>query len=93
MALHLLASIDAVRTSRCLAGLAKDDTLLLAGDGVYALHMVDLLTRLQAATTQVFVLSDDRERRLPDVTHALTELSYEQWVQLCIDCTPMVSWY
>lgn len=93
MALHVLASINADCTNRCLASLGKQDYLLLIGDGVYALTAADLLTACQAAAREVLVLDSDLQCRLPGACPPIEVISIAQWVELSITAAPVVSWY
>lgn len=93
MALHVLATHHSTTTASCLTSVAKDDYLLLIGDGVYTLQAADLLAQCQTAAKQVLVLEDDLRCRLPNAQVALPMISYSEWVELCIAAGPVVSWY
>lgn len=93
MALHLLASIDIECVARCRASLSSADSLLLLGDGVYALQSEETLTSLTAATNNLFVLAEDLLCRLPHLDTSISVINYAQWVQLSIASAPVVSWY
>lgn len=77
-ALHLVYTVEAYKA--CLARSMPDDTLLLLGDAVYVC--------LQEPS--VPALEEDMDAR---GVRGDNSVSYEDFVALCCDHTPVVSWF
>jgi sulfur relay protein TusB/DsrH len=93
MALHLLATFNSDSLRSCLASVGESDILLLLGDGVYLLQSVEILALCQAATSNLYVLSEDLQARIPEVKAVPRQINYAQWVDLTLTHNPVVSWY
>lgn len=93
MALHLLGSMNTEVVGNCLESLDSDDSLLLLGDGVYALSSEPSLSTLRTSFAKLFALAEDVQLRLPNLNSPVTLVSYAQWVELCVTSGPTISWY
>ena len=82
--LHLLANPDA--RASCLALAAAEDSLLLIGDGVFALPAV------AGAAIRLGVLRDDAAERGVAVPDAVQELSYDDFVSWVVACERSITW-
>lgn len=74
----------------CLAAFAEGDVLLLIEDGVYAAQQA-LCSPLPAENT--FVLDADAKARGIAVSPVLQTIDEKRWVALCVEHTPIVSWF
>ncbi|WP_043316095.1 sulfurtransferase complex subunit TusB [Microbulbifer sp. HZ11] len=74
----------------CLNAFAEGDALLLIEDGVYAAQEK---APLELPENDVFVLSADAEARGIAIAPDLTAIDDLRWVTLCVEHTPIVSWF
>ena len=82
--LHLLSNPDAAAS--CLAAVAEGDSLLLIGDGVFALPSAG------SSKARLGVLGEDAAQRgvaLPETAEAL---SYADFVAWAVACRSSVTW-
>lgn len=84
--LHLLASPDA--TESCVAAASSEDSLLLLGDGVFALATLAQHT----SDAAVGVLQADAESRGITVPAWVEPLSYADFVAWVVACQRSVTW-
>lgn len=74
----------------CLDALHDGDVILLIEDGVYA-ACSPVLSRLPASAA--YCLDADAEARGVAIAPPLTAINESQWVALCTQHNPIVSWF
>ena len=74
----------------CLDAFAEGDVLLLIEDGVYAAQAASH-TELPGENT--FVLGADARARGIAIAPNVQVIDEERWVALCVEHTPIVSWF
>ena len=84
--LHLLANPAAA--SSCLDAVAADDSLLLIGEGVFALSMV---VAAEPAVRLGF-LADDAQRLGVAPVPSVLAVSYAEFVAWVVECEHSVTW-
>ena len=84
--LHLLSNPAAA--SSCLDALAADDSLLLIGEGVFALSMV---VAAKPAVRLGF-LAEDAQRLGVPLVHGTLAVSYAEFVAWVVECQHSVTW-
>lgn len=74
----------------CLNAMAEGDALLLIEDGVYA-----AAASAQAGTmpAETYCLGADADARGVPVSDAIARIDDARWVALCVEHTPVVSWF
>lgn len=82
--LHLLANPDA--GASCLALAAVEDSLLLIGDGVFALPAV------AGAALRLGALRDDAAERAVVIPDGIEALSYDDFVAWVVACERSITW-
>ncbi|MCQ3830950.1 sulfurtransferase complex subunit TusB [Microbulbifer elongatus] len=74
----------------CLNAFAEDDALVLIEDGVYAAQTG---APNPLPSSNVFVLLADAEARGITIATGVEAIDEQQWVTLCVQHTPIVSWF
>ncbi|MCK7596919.1 sulfurtransferase complex subunit TusB [Microbulbifer sp. CAU 1566] len=74
----------------CLSTAIDGDRLLLIEDAVYAAHDPALAQRMSGA---VYCLKSDAIARGVSVDPAIQTVDEAQWVNLCTQNNPIVSWF
>ena len=94
MILHKVSTspFESGSLSQCLKIMTSEDGLLLLQDGVYATKHQDFLPRLESLPN-VYLLTDDlKARAVSTETPKLKQVSYEQFVELSLQYTKVLSW-
>ena len=96
MVLHTLnKSTFGYDLSVALTAMSPDDSLLLIEDGVYTALDKAALSRLQAAGIRISLLTPDAEARgITDrIPAKLTQVTYENFVELACASDKTVAWF
>ncbi|WP_237065129.1 sulfurtransferase complex subunit TusB [Microbulbifer guangxiensis] len=92
MTLHIVNQ-SPYRTSAlrdCLDAMADGDALLLIEDGVYAAGAPTGIAPIPAGT---YCLQADAVARGITPAKSITLIDDERWIALCVEHTPIVSWF
>lgn len=74
----------------CLQAFRQGDVLLLIEDGVYAARGA---TRSRLPQNVAFCLNADAEARGIEIDPSISAIDDAQWVELCTQHNPIVSWF
>ena len=85
--LHLVFNGSGLRSCQNLK--RSEDIMLLMGDGTY--HSESDQEDLEIEST--FTLKEDYSARGLNKSKAINLISYDQMVELCVRCSPIVSWH
>ena len=86
-ALHLIFSQQGLVSCELLK--TDQDKVILLGDGVYCAIGAPSADK----SFQFHILKDDFDARGLEAQKSLRFISYDQMVDLCVQNTPIVSWY
>ena len=85
--LHLVFNGSGLRSCQNLK--RSEDIMLLVGDGTY--HSESDQEDLEIEN--IFTLKEDYSARGLNKNKAINLISYDQMVELCVRCSPIVSWH
>ena len=78
--------------SQCLKRISAEDGLLFIQDGVYAIKHQDFLAKLEELSN-LYLLSDDlKARAISAENPKFKQISYEQFVDLSLQYSKVLSW-
>ena len=84
--LHLIFSREGLHSCKRLK--AEHDKMILLGDAVYYASAISIAGEI----SQFHILKDDFDARGLKTEEEFYFISYDQMVELCAQCTPIVSW-
>lgn len=95
MTLHIISKspFTSSALTDCSASCAGGDVILLIEDGVYAALEVQAPQLAQAAASAVYCLKSDATARGIDIAPGVNAIDEAQWVALCAEHNPIVSWF
>ena len=85
-ALHLIFNQEGLTSCKRLK--AEKDKMILLGDAVYCAPAMSLAGEI----SQFHILKDDFDARGLKTEEEFYFISYDQMVELCVQCAPIVSW-
>jgi tRNA 2-thiouridine synthesizing protein B len=77
---------------QCLKRISPEDGLLLIQDGVYAIKHQDFLQSLEQVSNVYLLENDLNARAISSENPKFTQISYEQFVDLTLQYSKVLSW-
>ncbi|GAA5523657.1 protein TusB [Microbulbifer aestuariivivens] len=96
MALHIVnqSPYRSSALNDCLAAMAGGDALLLIEDAVYAAGMTPAALPMEKPIpAETYCLKADAKARGVSVSEKIPQIDDDHWVTLCVQHTPIVSWF